>query len=63
VLNGAEGLSELASGLVAQGLTIFDAIRKGLNSEEAPSASDQTASDAARRAVESAQSQDGESAD
>jgi flotillin len=63
VLNGAEGLSELASGLVAQGLTIFDAIRKGLNSEEAPSASDQGASDAARRAVESAQSQDGESAD
>jgi len=63
VLNGAEGLSELASGLVAQGLTIFDAIRKGLNSEEAPSAPDQAASDAARRAVESAQSQDGESAD
>jgi uncharacterized membrane protein YqiK len=33
VLNGAEGLSELASGLVAQGLTIFDSIKKGLNEE------------------------------
>ena len=33
MLNGAEGLSELASGLVAQGLTIFDSIKKGLNDE------------------------------
>jgi uncharacterized membrane protein YqiK len=33
VLNGAEGLSELASGLVAQGLTIFDSIKKGLSEE------------------------------
>jgi flotillin len=62
VLNGAEGLSELASGLVAQGLTIFDSIRKGLNGEEAPSASDQAASEETRRAVESARSQDGDSA-
>src|SRR6266699_3768085 len=35
VLNGAEGLSELASGLVAQGLTIFDSIKKGLSEEAA----------------------------
>src|SRR5215467_9529578 len=30
VLNGAEGLSELASGLVAQGLTILESVRKGM---------------------------------
>jgi flotillin len=31
VLNGADGLGEIASGLVAQGLTIFDSVKKGLN--------------------------------
>ncbi len=31
VLNGSEGLGELATGLVGQGLTIFDSIRRGLN--------------------------------
>ncbi|HEX9030971.1 MAG TPA: hypothetical protein VF834_03945, partial [Streptosporangiaceae bacterium] len=31
VLNGAEGLSEIAAGLVAQGLTILDSVKKGLN--------------------------------
>src|SRR5258707_8161955 len=31
VLNGADGLSEIASGLVAHGLTIFDSVKKGLN--------------------------------
>src|SRR6266851_1602557 len=31
VLNGADGLSEIASGLVAQGMTIFDSVKKGLN--------------------------------
>lgn len=31
VLNGAEGLSEMAAGLVAQGLTILDSVKKGLN--------------------------------
>src|SRR5262250_2928525 len=30
VLNGAEGLSEIASGLVAQGMTILDSVKKGL---------------------------------
>jgi uncharacterized membrane protein YqiK len=30
VLNGAEGLSELAAGLVGQGLTILDSIKKNL---------------------------------
>jgi flotillin len=32
VLNGAEGLSEVAASLVGQGLTIFDSIRKNLGS-------------------------------
>src|SRR5438309_4716631 len=30
VLNGADGLSEIAAGLVSQGLTILDSVRKGL---------------------------------
>jgi flotillin len=30
VLNGADGLSEIAAGLVAQGLTILDSVKKGL---------------------------------
>jgi flotillin len=33
VLNGAEGLSELAAGLVSQGLTILDSVKKGLNGD------------------------------
>jgi flotillin len=33
VLNGADGLSEIASGLVAQGLSIFDAVKRGVNGE------------------------------
>jgi len=33
VLNGAEGLSEMAAGLVAQGLTILDSVKKGLNGD------------------------------
>ena len=31
VLNGADGLGEIASGLVAQGLTIFDSVKKSIN--------------------------------
>ncbi len=34
VLNGAEGLSEMAAGLVAQGLTILDSVKKGLTGDE-----------------------------
>ena len=30
VLNGADGLSEIAAGLVGQGLAILDAVRKGI---------------------------------
>ncbi|UWE10157.1 SPFH domain-containing protein [Actinacidiphila bryophytorum] len=35
VLNGADGLSEIAAGLVSQGLTILDSVRKNLGSEGA----------------------------
>src|SRR6266568_424557 len=35
VLNGAEGLSELTAGLVAQGLTIFDSVRRNIASGDA----------------------------
>ena len=31
VLNGADGLSEIAAGLVAQGVTILDSVKKGLS--------------------------------
>jgi hypothetical protein len=30
VLNGADGLGEVAAGLVSQGMTILDAVRKGM---------------------------------
>jgi uncharacterized membrane protein YqiK len=35
VLNGADGLSEIAAGLVSQGLTILDSVRKNLSGDEA----------------------------
>ncbi|MGN6680003.1 MAG: SPFH domain-containing protein [Streptosporangiaceae bacterium] len=59
VLNGADGLSEIASGLVAQGLTIFDSIKKGLNGEEPSVPPDEAPAPAGPQAVESRQSQDG----
>ena len=31
VLNGADGLSEIAAGLVGQGLTILDSVKKSLS--------------------------------
>ncbi|MFJ2739949.1 SPFH domain-containing protein [Streptomyces sp. NPDC087440] len=34
VLNGADGLGEIAAGLVSQGLTILDSVRQNLNSGE-----------------------------
>jgi hypothetical protein len=30
VLNGADGLGEIAAGLVSQGLTILESVRKGV---------------------------------
>jgi flotillin len=35
VLNGADGLSEIAAGLVGQGLTILDSVKKSLSSSDA----------------------------
>jgi len=37
VLNGADGLSEIAAGLVSQGLTILDSVRKGMPGQSATS--------------------------
>jgi flotillin len=36
VLNGAEGLSEVAAGLVAQGLTILESVKKNLGRPDGP---------------------------
>jgi len=38
VLNGADGLGEIAAGLVGQGLTILDSVRQNLGSPQARSA-------------------------
>src|SRR6202007_3470786 len=35
VLNGADGLSEIAAGLVAQGLTILESVKKNLSGSDA----------------------------
>lgn len=40
VLNGADGLGEIAAGLVGQGLTILDSVRHNLGATNAPGASD-----------------------
>jgi hypothetical protein len=34
VLNGADGLGEIAAGLVGQGLTILDSVRQNLGSPQ-----------------------------
>ncbi|MDR0346497.1 MAG: hypothetical protein LBI49_25935 [Nocardiopsaceae bacterium] len=39
VINGADGLGELAAGMVGQGLTILNSIKKNLGSEQEPRAS------------------------
>jgi uncharacterized membrane protein YqiK len=36
VLNGADGLGEIAAGLVSQGLSIFDAVRRNLSQADQP---------------------------
>ena len=33
VLNGADGLGEIAAGLVGQGLTILDSVKKGMEGD------------------------------
>ncbi|MGH3638198.1 MAG: SPFH domain-containing protein [Mycobacterium sp.] len=41
VLNGVDGLSEIATGLVGQGLAIFDSLRSGIGQEQSDEVSDQ----------------------
>ena len=41
VLNGADGLGEIATGLVGQGLAIFDSLRGGLGQHQSGDGSDQ----------------------
>jgi uncharacterized membrane protein YqiK len=44
ILNGSDGMGELAAGLVSQGLSILESVKKGLaTSNEAPPAADQPA--------------------
>jgi uncharacterized membrane protein YqiK len=62
VLNGAEGLSEVAAGLVAQGLTILDSVKKGLSGEGSQAGPAAIARPAAPAAV-STDGSDGASAD
>jgi flotillin len=62
VLNGAEGLSELAAGLVAQGITILDAVKKGLNGDAVATPAGTASAAATSRAVSAPPpSEDGDS--
>jgi flotillin len=45
VLNGADGLGEIAAGLVSQGLTILDSVRKGMPSQDQAIAPDRQVTD------------------
>jgi flotillin len=45
ILNGADGLSEIAAGLVSQGLTILDSVRKGMPAQYQASPDDRPAID------------------
>jgi flotillin len=47
VLNGADGLSEIAAGLVSQGLTILDAVKRGLPTQAPAPEQDRLAAPAA----------------
>jgi hypothetical protein len=42
VLNGADGLGEIAAGLVAQGLTILDSVRQNLDGQNSDNRSEKT---------------------
>jgi len=48
VLNGADGLGEMATGLVGQGLAIFDSLRGGLGQHQSGDGSDQIGLNAPR---------------
>ena len=45
VLNGADGLGQLAAGLVGQGLTIFESIKSNISNGEDWDETDETAVD------------------
>jgi flotillin len=65
VLNGAEGLGELTAGLVAQGLTILDSVKRNLAASPTASSTGDDADDGGEEASAkalSAGSADGESA-
>jgi flotillin len=47
VLNGADGLGELAAGLVSQGLTILDSVKRGLNGDAQAAPADGDSPDSA----------------
>ena len=53
VLNGSEGLSEVVSGLVGQGLAIFDTIRGGVRPDSESAENKSSGADGERRALES----------
>jgi hypothetical protein len=36
VLNGADGLGEIAAGLVSQGLTILESVRRSVGNSDSP---------------------------
>ncbi len=56
VLNGADGLSEIAAGLVAQGLTILESVKKNLSGPASQSVSDYDAALDGRAALPEASS-------
>jgi flotillin len=62
VLNGADGLGELAAGLVAQGLTILDSVKKNIASSPTATPQAGTASGAIAAPVAEASSVDGKPA-
>ena len=49
VLNGAGGLGEMATGLVGQGLAIFESLRGGLGQHHSGDGSDQIGLDASHK--------------
>jgi len=42
VLNGADGLGEIAAGLVSQGMTILELVRKGISDQDRPASGNGT---------------------
>ena len=49
ILNGADGLGEMAAGLVGQGMAILDSVKKGLNSSSVDNPADTDSDDGPRQ--------------